>query len=654
MQEANHPPRRLLTRLRTHWPLAIPVVISTVLSSWALGTVGWGNTYYSAAVRSMSQSWHAFWYGSFDSVGFVSVDKPPFSLWVQALAVRIFGFHSMTLLIPQVLAGVGAVVLVYLTLVRRWGRIAATVGAMALAVTPIAVMVNHSNNTDAILTLMMTATVFAGVRAAETGRWGWVVATGLLFGAAFTSKMLAAAPVLPAVLLAVAVAAPMAWRRRAVLLAGGAAIAVVAGLAWFTFVDLTPASERPYVGSSATNSAFQLAFERNGVNQVEGDTGGRPGSGNAGSLPERPQQGLPGQGQGLPGQGLPGQGLPGQGVPGQQGLPGQPSDQQRTPGGGSNQHGFGGGDAGAFRLFNSELGTQIGWLIVPALAGLAGAAFALRRRVLRDPVVLAATTWLVLGAGAYSITEGIVHPYYVAGIAPPLAMLIGIGAGAVRDRWQHRATLPALGAAVAVSGVVSWVVARRTGWDVATVVALATVAAAIGLARPGRPTRWIALGVLAALATPFAWTVGSLKTGLSANLPYADPVASTTLGRSGAGGNGPGTLQVDGAVVTYLLANRGGTTWLVAAPSAQVAAPIIITTGEPVMALGGFSGGDQILTPDEWDALVENGDVRFAFLGGQTGPGGQAGPGGQGGVTAHIRQTCTAVTDVSPSLYDCA
>ncbi|MCB0955419.1 MAG: glycosyltransferase family 39 protein, partial [Ilumatobacter sp.] len=201
--------------------------------------------------------------------------------------------------------------LVYATLVRRWGRIAATVGALALAVTPISVMVNHSNNTDAILTLMMTATVFAGVRAAETGRWGWMVATGLLFGAAFTSKMLAAAPVLPAVLLAVAVVAPLAWRRRTALLAGGTAIAVVAGLAWFTFVDLTPASQRPYVGSSATNSAFQLAFERNGVNQVEGDSGVGPGAGGADSLPDRPQQDLPPQDlPGLP----PAQGLPDQGL----------------------------------------------------------------------------------------------------------------------------------------------------------------------------------------------------------------------------------------------------------------------------------------------------------------------------------------------------
>jgi 4-amino-4-deoxy-L-arabinose transferase-like glycosyltransferase len=95
-----------LTRLRRHWPLVIPVAVSAVLSSWALGTMGWGNSYYSAAVRSMADSWHAFWYGSLDSVGFITVDKPPVSLQVQALVVKVFGFHQMSLLVPQVMAGV--------------------------------------------------------------------------------------------------------------------------------------------------------------------------------------------------------------------------------------------------------------------------------------------------------------------------------------------------------------------------------------------------------------------------------------------------------------------------------------------------------------------------------------------------------------------
>ena len=282
---------------RRHWPLFVPVCVSSILSSWALGTVGWGNTYYSAAVRSMSESWRAFWYGAFDRAGFVTVDKPPFSLWVQALVVRVFGFHPMSLLVPQVVAGVSTVVLVYSLLVGRWGRLAATVGALVLAVTPMSVMVAHSNNTDAVLVLAMAATLYGVVRAIDSGRWSWTIGTGLLFGIAFTTKMLAAAPVLPAVVLAFALGSPLARAPRMRRLAVLSAVAVMSALFWFSAVDLTPDASRPYVGSSADNSAFQLAFERNGINQVEGGqvmTGGPGGPPPGGPPPGMGPGGRPG------------------------------------------------------------------------------------------------------------------------------------------------------------------------------------------------------------------------------------------------------------------------------------------------------------------------------------------------------------------------
>jgi 4-amino-4-deoxy-L-arabinose transferase-like glycosyltransferase len=626
-----------LSRLRRHWPLLGPTVTSAVLSSWALGTVGWGNTYYSAAVRSMSQSWHAFWYGALDSVGFVTVDKPPLSLWVQALVVRVFGYSSMSLLVPQVIAGVLTVVLVYAMVVGRWGRIGASVGAMALAVAPISVLVNHSNNTDAILTLAMTATALAGVRAAHTGHWRWVVAAGVLFGASFTTKMLAAAPVLPAVLVAFALAAPVAWRRRGVLLGLGGAVAVATALFWFTAVDLTPASSRPYVGSSSSNSAYQLAFERNGVNQVEGEN----------------VMGGTGPGGGIPGGGN----RPGGGFGG--------------PGGPGGMQGFSGGEAGALRLWNSDLGTQIGFLVVPGLAGLLAASFAARRRrPWLEPTLVVPAVWFAGGAAAYSITKGIVHPYYVASIVPPLAMLMGAGVGAARHHVDRVRTHAAVGAAVAVSGVASWLIARRVDWSVGTRAAVITVMGGVFLAvfaatTRTRPPRLVSFAVLGlTLLAPAVWTVGSLKAGFNANLPYANPVGDGAFGPGGGRPGGPGGAgfgsSADAGVLGYLRANRGDADWLVATPSAMTAGSLIIETGEPVMALGGFSGNDPILDADGFDAMVEQGRVRFVLLGGGGGPGGSGGlggaggPGGPDGLGQHVIETCAAVSDVSASLYDCA
>lgn len=625
--------QRLLRRARPHWPLAIPATISAVLSAWALGTVGWGNTYYSAAVFSMSKSWHAFWYGALDTAGFVTVDKPPMSMWVQAIAVKVFGFHSMTLLVPQVLAGVGAVVLVYLTLVRRWGRMAATVGALALAVTPISVMVNHSNNTDAILTFFMTATVYAAVRAADTNQWRWMITAGLLFGASFATKMLAAVPVLPAAVLAVVVGSTLTWKRRAVFVGVGAAVAIASALLWFTAVDLTPASARPYVGSSQGNSAYQLAFERNGVKQVEGTQTGLPGAN--GGAPDGANGGPPiGGGQG---------GGPGGG-----------------PGGGMS--GFSGGQKGVLRLFNDALGTQIGWMVVPALAGLLGALMALRRRTLREPVIVAAVAWCAIGAAAYSVTAGIVHPYYTASLAPGFALLVGVGVGVLRAHHESKRAGVLGGVAVAATGVASWVIARRTSWDIASILAVITVVLGAAIAVSWcskirqRLGRWMVASTLVVLVVPAVWSAGSLKAGLSANLPYAQPTASSGFGRPGGAGGPDG--GVDFNLILYLEANRGSTTWLVATPSAMTAGQLIIDTGEPVMALGGFSGSDQILTSSDFDALARDGKVRFVYLG-NGGPGG--GPGGMGGgpggssdLTGHVQSACTVVNDVSSSLYDCA
>ena len=688
-----------IVTIRRHWSLGVVIAVSATLSSWALGTVGWGNTYYSAAVRSMSESWHAFWFGALDTRGFVTVDKPPMSMWIQALAVRVFGFHSLTLLIPQVLAGVGAVVLVYVLIAPRWGRVGATIGALALAISPISVMVNHSNNTDAILIFFMTAVVYAGVRATESGKWKWWVATGLLFGAAFTTKMLAAAPVLVAVAVAFGLASKLTWKKRSLMLVGGLAIATVSALAWFTFVDLTPKDQRPYVGSSATNSAYQLAFERNGVNQVEGDMGVLGGPSGAapdggsfegpptgvggrsdrqGAMPEdfsiygQPPAGfVPGEEMQFPPMGFEGEMPPGFAGELPDGSGGElPSrvdgygDMSQTEniavpidrGGGmlgiaNGMTGFSGGSPGILRLLNADLGTQIGWLVVPGILGLLAALWVRRRRIFGDALILAASVWFLSGAAIFSMTKGVVHPYYVASIVPPLAILIGAGTGVVRDLWNSRWTLAVLGGGIAASGATTAVIARRTSWDIATQCSIAVAILGALLLVVGVLGRWklgprIAGLVLATLLVPAVWTMGSLKAGLNANLPYASPV-TTSFGGARLMGR-TNFSNDDSAVTKYLVAHRENEKWLVATPSAMTAGQIIIDTGEAVMALGGFSGGDVILDDAAWDELVAAGEVRYALL--QNG----AGPGGGSGLIAHIEETCTVVSEISDSLYDCA
>ena len=192
------------------------LAVASVLYLWALSRNGWANTYYSAAVRSMSSSWHAFLYGSFDASGLMTVDKPPLALWVQALSARVFGFSSLSILVPQALMGVATVGLAYDLVRRRFGRLAGFVGGLALAVTPVWVAIARYNNPDTLLVLCCVAAVWFLVRGLEDGRTPWIVLAGVSVGLGFEAKMGAALLIVPALAVAwvwVAAAGRSAARR---------------------------------------------------------------------------------------------------------------------------------------------------------------------------------------------------------------------------------------------------------------------------------------------------------------------------------------------------------------------------------------------------------------------------------------------------------
>src|SRR4051794_7948667 len=254
--------------------LAALLVLAALLNLWALSRNGWANEYYSAAVRSMSSSWHAFLYGSFDQAGVMTVDKPPLALWVQVAFVKVFGFHSLSMLVPQALIGVASVALVYDLVRRRFGRAAGFVAGFALATTPIAVAISRHNNPDALLILCSVAALWFVVRALEDGRTRWLVVSGLCVGPGFETKMAAALLVVPGVAAAYLYVAPRG-RGRAVgqLLAGGATMAAVA-MAWPLLFLLTPAADRPWVSGTSDNSILSLILGYNGLGRIEGQAGG--------------------------------------------------------------------------------------------------------------------------------------------------------------------------------------------------------------------------------------------------------------------------------------------------------------------------------------------------------------------------------------------
>ncbi|MER6180375.1 glycosyltransferase family 39 protein [Streptomyces sp. NPDC001652] len=626
------------------------LVLATALYAWNLSSVT-GNTFYNAAVYSGTKSWKAFFFGALDSGSFITVDKPPFALWVMGLSARVFGYGTWQLMLPMVALGTGSVALLYRMVKRDFGAVAATIAALALTLTPITVAINRDTNPDPVLVFLMLLGAAALMRAVRTGRLMPLVWSGVAIGFAFNTKMMQAYVVLPAFFLVYLWAANATLVRRVRNLAVGT-VALVAGSAWWmVIVDLIPASSRPYIGGSTDNTVWDLVIGYNGFGRIFGASSSVGSQGNGASF---------------------------------------------------------GGEAGLYRLFNSIMGGQISWLIPFALIALVGG-LVLRGRAPRTDAERAALLlwggWFVLHYLTLALAEGTFHPYYVTAMAPGVAALAGIGAVVLYRAFVEGSAAKwgwVLPAAVAVSTVWAVVLLQRvsgsgTLYTVAEVVAgVAGAVAVIGLLL-GRFTgrqRLTGLAALAAvvalLAGPAAYSVSAAASSTNGTNPTAGPSTGGGMGGGGgqrpsggpggsasqsgtgqsgsdgqsagqppsgtesggtesdgasrtggsAGGMGGGT-QVSSAMITYLKKNQDGATWLVAVATDQTASSIILESGEPVISMGGWSGSDHAMTLAKLKSLVKAGKLHYIVISDS----------GQGSsnteISTWVKRNGTAVSDYS-------
>ncbi|MDD7942536.1 glycosyltransferase family 39 protein [Actinomycetospora lutea] len=612
---------------------------------WDLGASGWANSFYAAAAQAGTQSWKAWLFGALDAPGLITVDKPPASLWVMALSGRIAGFSSWSLLAPQALMGVASVGLLYLT-VRRWSgpRTALAAGAL-LAATPVAVLMFRFDNPDALLVLTMVAAAWTTTRAIDAagrraGTW-WLVATGALVGLGFLTKQLQVLLVVPALALAVLVVAPSRLRRRiGDLLAGGAAMIVSAG--WYVaLVELWPASSRPYIGGSTTNSLLQLALGYNGLGRILGDEGS--GRGGPGGMPAGPPPGDAGG-------------------PGGTGGPG-------GPGGG----GFG-GSPGVERLVTTEFSGQASWLLPAALVLLVAGLWFLRRAPRTDRtrgLLILGGAWTLVHAVVFSAMSGIIHPYYAVALAPGIAVTTAVGASVLWRRREERTARIVL--AVVVAGTAAWSAVILTQHDwlpwARWVLLAAGVLGAVALLVPAaRRGRLAIVGVVAALVAVLGGsTAFATQTALT---PHEGSIVSAGPGGGSGRPDGPdGGARPGGpeggtpSPQLVALLRDAGTRWAAATTGAQSAASLQLAGGVPVMAMGGFMGSDPAPTLAQFRAAVASGEVRYYVEGGGPGRGGtpgadlpgSGGPGARGTsgeIRAWIQANFTPIDVAGRTVYD--
>ncbi|MBI3966719.1 MAG: glycosyltransferase family 39 protein [Chloroflexi bacterium] len=606
------------------WPsieLGLVGLLTATLCGYGLDRYGYGNAYYAAAVKSMLTSSHCYFFVCFDAGGYVSVDKPPLGLWLQAASAWLFGFTGTSLLLPQSVSGVVGVVVLYGVVRRPFGRVAGLAAALALSLTPISVATSRNNTSDSVLVALLLVAAWGFSRAADSGSLRWLLMGAAVVGLGFNVKMLQAYLPLPAFYTAYVLAAPVSPRRRLGHLGLATAVLLGVSLSWSVVVDLTPAERRPYVGSSTSNSALELAFGYNGLNRLwphwwRGLNGASSAAGALAAPRPTPPTPPPGAG---------------------------PAAEV--------------GEPGPFRLLQPQLAAQISWLLPLAALGWVAAALRLRWRFSSEPGVALVIwgLWLVAGCAFFSVA-GLFHRYYLVMLAPPIAALAGIGLVVLWDDFRARRRRGLLlPAGLLVTALAEWQVLSAypawSQWVLPAIVAIEGLGlVGLGLAwqngigLPQWPARaGVVLGSLALLIAPAVWSGATLAyAGANRNmLPFAGP--APPAGEP----PGPPAFPATTSLIEYLQAHRGESRFLLAVPNANLAAPLILVSGEPVMALGGFGGGDPILTTPALAERVRTGQVRFFLFplgGGGPGPGGAGPMGGRADDYGKwVRERCVVV-----------
>lgn len=608
---------------------------------YGLSANGYANSFYTAAVQAGSVNWQAFFYGSSDAANSITVDKPPASLWFMALSVRLFGLNSWAILVPEVLMGVATVALVYYGVRRYFGHAAGLLSGVVLALTPVATLMFRFNNPDALLALLLTAACVATMRAVEKANPRWLIAVGVLLGFGFLTKTLQAFLILPVLGLVYLIVAPTTLRKRLLHSLAALAAMIVAGGWWVAIVELVPASMRPYIGGSQTNSFLELTFGYNGLGRISGDEAGSVG----------PNMGT----------------------------------------------------ASIWRMFSSSVGGQISWFIPSALLLLVVGLWLTRKAPRTDLTRAAYLVWggsMVVTAVVFSLMAGIFHEYYTVALAPYIAAVIGIGAVAAwRRAGSNRARTGsyALAAATAMAATWSFFLLTRVeayGPLRYIVFGVGMTAALLLLVSTRLHTRFVpfvlAAALLSSLAGPAAYSITTVNSAATGSIVTAGPSSGFSPGGMGggmSGGPGGGTggtpptappnatgsttngtttngtsrmggmggllnaTEANTEVVAALQANASDYTWVAAAIGSQNAAGLQLGSGEPVMAIGGFNGSDPSPTLAQFQEYVANGQIHYFLAGG--GFGGQnGGSSASSEISTWVQANFTTVDIGGTTFYD--
>ena len=618
------------------------MILSATLHFWNIDSIGDSNAYYTAAVESMTQSWHNFFYASAEPGGSVTVDKPPLGLMIETVSALILGVSGFSTVLPNILAGILSVPILYHLVKKHFGTVAGLVAALVLAVTPVVYAADRNNTQDGLLTFFLLLAAWAFIKAVESGKARWLFLGAVIVGLGFNIKMLQAYLPVPAFFALYFLGAKVGWLKKIGLTFAAVAVMVAVSLSWALYVDSVPASERPYIGSSQDNTVMGLISGHNGTSRLFG------GGNRQQTPPANSQAGQPGP-DGFNPNASPDN--PDAQTAANDGQGGQPMFSWET------------GEPGVFRFFVNPLGAEMSWLLPFALFSLAVIAF---QSKIKLPVESSAHLGLLLWGGwlmtcvvFFSAVSGIFHSYYVIMLAPALGAVVGGGFGSLW-KMQTEGRMGSgwwltLGVAVTVAFemVLAWQYGVNEFWMplAFVLVALAAILLFVQLFKSMHfaPRAVFSLLLIAMMIIPLSWSVLTVTLGSNGNLPAAygvsgnrggiarpDDAKNTAPAQTSMPGN-----SVNDSLLEFLQANTQGMKYLVAAESSQTGAPYVIATGRPVLFMGGFSGGDEVVSADDLAELVANGELRYVLFGG--------GRNNKQDVLTWLQSSCSVVEEFSQS-----
>jgi 4-amino-4-deoxy-L-arabinose transferase-like glycosyltransferase len=608
--------------------LAALMLLSAFVFFSNLEAIGDANTYYTAAVEAMLDSWQNFFFVAAEPGGSVTVDKPPLGLWIETAFAAVLGVSGFSVSLPNIFAGIFSIPLMYVLIRRHLGTGPGLLAAAVMTVIPVVYATGRNNTMDSLLTFFLLLAAWAFIEAAERGSLALLLLGSLVVGLGFNIKMMQVFLPLPAFFALYFFVSKHGWRRKLLHLALAAVLLAAVSLSWALAVDAVPADQRPYIGSSTDNTVMELIVGHNGLNRL---FGGQSGQGTGPAQPAGPQT----DGQPLDGT-----------IPQDGQFPAQPAD--AAPGGqGGGMFNQEIGSPGLFRFFQSELANEASWLLPFALISLVLAVGSARIRLpLESPAhkaLLLWGGWLVICLVFFSVAA-FFHAYYLVMLAPALAGMIALGWYYLRQLAERKPAL-ASGLLIFAAGLTLAVQVWLAGqyqvggafiW-LAPLMLLAGVVISM-VAILDRPISGLAVSLVFAsqLLIPFSWsflTVAADQPNVNLPAAYAGDL-DTRADRPQPQDDSVNRQQ---ALLDFLVAEDDGGRYLVAVPSSQQGSPLVLATGRGVLYLGGFNGRDPVVDADDLAALVSAGDLEFILMTGSD----------QREIRQWAAQTCTVIRQFS-------